>query len=41
MVAYFILFFDITMTYFLSPQFYFFVCDKHIVIISKVHNESI
>jgi hypothetical protein len=33
--------FDITMTYFLSPQFSFFMCDKHNVIISKVHNESI
>jgi hypothetical protein len=33
--------FDITMTYFLSPHFSFFVCDKHSVIISKVHNESI
>jgi hypothetical protein len=32
--------FDITMTYFLSPHFSFFVCDKHSVIISKVHNES-
>jgi hypothetical protein len=32
--------FDITMTYFLKPQFSFFVCDKHNVIISKVHNES-
>jgi hypothetical protein len=32
---------DITMTYFLSPQFSFYVCDKHSVIISKVHNESI
>ncbi len=30
--------FDITM-YFLSPHFSFFVCDKHNVIISKVHNE--
>jgi len=33
--------FDITMTYFLNPQFSFFVCDKHSVTISKVHNESI
>jgi hypothetical protein len=33
--------FDITMTYFLSPHFSFLVCDKHSVIISKVHNESI
>jgi hypothetical protein len=38
---FFIFYFDITMTYFLSPQFSFFVCDKHSVIISKVHNESI
>ncbi len=37
----FIFIFDITMTYFLSPHFSFFVCDKHNVIISKVHNESI
>jgi len=41
MVAYFNFNFDITMTYFLNPQFSFFVCDKHNVIISKVHNESI
>jgi hypothetical protein len=34
-------FFDITMTYFLSPHFSFSMCDKHNVIISKVHNESI
>jgi hypothetical protein len=33
--------FDITMTYFLNPHFSFSVCDKHSVIISKVHNESI
>jgi hypothetical protein len=33
--------FDIIMTYFLSPQFSFCMCDKHNVIISKVHNESI
>ncbi len=33
--------FDITMTYFLSPHFPFSMCDKHSVIISKVHNESI
>ncbi len=32
---------DITMTYFLSPHFSFSMCDKHKVIISKVHNESI
>ncbi len=32
--------FEITMTYFLSPHFSFFVSDKHNVIISKVHNES-
>jgi hypothetical protein len=37
----FILFFDITMTFFFSPHFSFFVCDEHSVIISKVHNESI
>ncbi len=29
------------MTYFLSPHFSFSMCDKHNVIISKVHNESI
>jgi hypothetical protein len=33
--------FDITMTYFLSPHFSFSMCDKHSVIISKAHNESI
>jgi hypothetical protein len=33
--------FDITMTYFLSPHFSFSMCDKHSVINSKVHNESI
>jgi hypothetical protein len=33
--------FGITMTYFLSSQFSFFVCDKRSVIISKIHNESI
>jgi hypothetical protein len=26
------------MTYFLNPHFSFFVCDKHNVIISKVHS---
>ncbi len=29
------------MTYFLNPHFLFSMCDKHSVIISKVHNESI
>jgi hypothetical protein len=33
--------FDITMTFFLSPHFSFSMCDKHNVIISKVHKESI
>jgi hypothetical protein len=33
--------FDITMKYFLSPHFSFSMCDKHNVIISKVHTESI
>ncbi len=33
--------FDITMTYFVNPKFSFSMCDKHSVIISKVHNESI
>jgi hypothetical protein len=32
---------DIIVTYFLNPQFSFSMCDKHSVIISKVHNESI
>jgi hypothetical protein len=41
MVAYLYFNFYITMTYFVSPQFSFFMCDKHSVIISKVHNESI
>jgi hypothetical protein len=36
-----IFYFDITMTSFLNPHFPFFMCDKHSVIISKVHNESI
>jgi hypothetical protein len=38
---FFIFYFDITMTYFLSPHFSFSMCDKDNVIISKVHNESI
>jgi hypothetical protein len=33
--------FYITMTYFLSPHFSFFLCHKHSVIILKAHNESI
>jgi hypothetical protein len=33
--------FDITMTYFLNPQFSFYSCDKHSAIVSKVHYESI
>ncbi len=33
--------FDISMTYVLNPHFSFSICDKHKVIISKVHNESI
>jgi len=36
-----IFYFDITMTYFLSAHFSFFTRDKHSVIVSKVHNESI
>ncbi len=37
----FIFNFDITMTYFLSSHFSFYVCDKCNVIGSKVHYESI
>jgi hypothetical protein len=37
----FIFNFDITMTYFLNPHFSFSMCDKHSVVISKTHNESI
>ncbi len=33
--------FDITITYFLNPHLSFFMCDKHNIINSKVHNESI
>jgi len=33
--------FDIIMTYFLSPHFSFSMFDKHSVIVSKIHNESI
>jgi hypothetical protein len=33
--------FDTTLTYFLSLHFSFFLCDKHSVVISKVHYESI
>jgi hypothetical protein len=33
--------FDIIITFFLSPHSSFFVRDKHSVIISEVHNESI
>jgi hypothetical protein len=40
MAAYFKFNFNITMTYFLSPHFSFSMCDKHNVIISKVHNVS-
>jgi hypothetical protein len=32
--------FDIIMTSFLNPQFSFSMCEKHNVVISKVHNES-
>jgi hypothetical protein len=34
---FFIFYFDITMTYFLSSHFSFYLHDKHSVIISKVH----
>jgi len=32
---------DITLTFFLSPHFSFFLCDKRSVVISKVHYKSI
>ncbi len=32
--------FDTTLIYFLIPQFLFFLCDRHNVIISKVHYMS-
>jgi hypothetical protein len=35
------LFIDTTLTYFLSPHFSIFLCDKHGVVISKVHYKSI
>ncbi len=35
------LFFDTTLTHFLSQHFLFFMCDRHNVVISKVHYESI
>jgi hypothetical protein len=39
---YFILFyFDTTLMYFLGPHFSFSLCNKHNVVISKVHYESI
>jgi hypothetical protein len=34
-------YFDITLTYFLSSHFSFFLCDKCSVVISKVHYKSI
>jgi hypothetical protein len=34
-------YFDITLTYFLSPHFSFFVCDRGNVVILKVHYKSI
>jgi hypothetical protein len=33
-------YFEATITYFWSSQFYFCLCNKHIVIISKLHYES-
>jgi hypothetical protein len=33
--------FNVTVTYFLSPHFSFFLFDKHNVIISKFHYKSI
>jgi hypothetical protein len=41
MVAYFLVFILILLWHFLNPHFSFCVCDKHSVIISNVHNESI
>ncbi len=41
MMVFFNFQFDIIITYFLSPHFLFYLCDKHIVIISKIHYESI
>jgi hypothetical protein len=40
-VLFFNFYFDITLTYFLNPHFSFFLCDKHSVVISKVHYKSI
>ncbi len=40
-VLFIYLFFDTTLTYFLSPHNPFFLCDKCGVVISKVHYESI
>jgi hypothetical protein len=38
---FFIFYFDTILMYFLSPHFSFSICDKHSVVISKVHYESI
>jgi hypothetical protein len=37
----FYFYFDIPLTLFLSPHFSFFWCDKHSVVISKIHYKSI
>jgi hypothetical protein len=37
----FFYFFDTILTYFWSPQFSFFLCDKCNVVILKIHYESI
>jgi len=40
-VLFFIFYFDITLMYFLNPHFSFSPCDKHNVVILKIHYKSI